>query len=115
MYQHETDFDAVDRNTGIREVLGVGPTFEYELINKEDWIGRRLVVDKFRDRRVIICGDACHLWVPYAGYGMNAGIADATNLSWLLAAHLDGWADEAILDSYHAERLQSPNRSRISR
>lgn len=36
---------------------------------------------------------------------MNAGIADATNLSWLLAAHLDGWADEAILDSYQTERL----------
>jgi len=76
-----------------------------KLLSKEDWIGRRLVVDKFRDRRVFICGDACHLWVPYAGYGMNAGIADATNLSWLLAAHLDGWADEAILDSYQAERL----------
>ena len=105
MYEHETDFDAVDRNTGIREVLGIGPAFEYELLSREDWIGRRLVVDKFRDRRVFICGDACHLWVPYAGYGMNAGIADATNLSWLLAAHLDGWADEAILDSYQAERL----------
>ena len=38
-------------------------------------------------------GDAAHLWVPYAGYGMNAGIADALNLAWLLAAHLAGWAD----------------------
>ena len=57
-------------------------------ISKEDWIGRRLVADRFRDRRVFICGDAAHLWVPYAGYGMNAGIADAMNLSWLLAARL---------------------------
>ena len=31
--------------------------------------------------------------MPYAGYGMNAGIADATNLAWLLAAFLQGWAD----------------------
>jgi hypothetical protein len=42
--------------------------------------------------------------VPYAGYGMNAGIADALNLSWLLAARLQGWADEGILDAYEAER-----------
>ena len=42
--------------------------------------------------------------MPYAGYGMNAGIADAMGLSWLLAAHLNGWASEAILDAYEAER-----------
>ena len=63
------------------QILGVGADFEYEVISKEDWIGRRLVADRFRDRRVFICGDAAHLWVPYAGYGMNAGIADAANLS----------------------------------
>ena len=43
--------------------------------------------------------------MPYAGYGMNAGIADATNLAWLLAATLDGWASPDILDAYEAERL----------
>ena len=43
----------------------------------------RLVADRFRDRRVFVCGDAAHLWIPHAGYGMNAGIADAANLSWL--------------------------------
>jgi len=45
------------------------------------------------------------LWVPYAGYGMNAGIADALNLSWLLAACVRGWGDDGILDAYEAERL----------
>jgi len=115
MYEHETDFDAVDAQHRIREGTRIGPAFEYELLSKEDWIGRRSWSDKFRDRRVFICGDACHLWVPYAGYGMNAGIADATNLSWLLAAHLDGWADEAILDSIKPNGCPSPNRSRISR
>jgi hypothetical protein len=74
-------------------------------MSNEDWIGRRLISDKFREGRIFICGDACHLWVPFAGYGMNAGIADATNLSWLLAAHLQGWADAAILDAYEIERL----------
>lgn len=88
----------------IREILGVGPDFHYEVISKEDWIARRLVADKFRDRRVFICGDAAHLWIPNAGYGMNAGIADAADLSWMIAATLDGWAGPAVLDAYEAER-----------
>jgi len=53
---------------------------------------------------VFLAGDAAHLWVPYAGYGMNAGIADATNLAWLLGAVVNGWADPGILDAYEAER-----------
>jgi hypothetical protein len=100
----EPEFDSVDRDDSIREILGVGPDFAYEVISKEDWVGRRLVANRFRDRRVFIAGDAAHLWVPYAGYGMNAGIADAINLSWLLAARVQGWGDERILDAYEAER-----------
>jgi 2-polyprenyl-6-methoxyphenol hydroxylase-like FAD-dependent oxidoreductase len=100
----ETDFGAVDRDRCIRMVLGVGPDFEYEILSQEDWIGRRMLADKFRDRRVFICGDAAHIWVPFAGYGMNAGIADAMDLSWMLAGVLQGWAAPAILDAFEAER-----------
>jgi 2-polyprenyl-6-methoxyphenol hydroxylase-like FAD-dependent oxidoreductase len=100
----EPEFDSVDRDRSIREILGVGEDFHYEVISKEDWVGRRLVADRFRNGRVFIAGDAAHLWVPYAGYGMNAGIADAINLSWLLSACVQGWADERILDAYQAER-----------
>jgi 2-polyprenyl-6-methoxyphenol hydroxylase-like FAD-dependent oxidoreductase len=100
----ETDFDAVDRDRCIRLILGVDQTFEYTVLGKEDWFGRRMLADRFRDRRVFICGDAAHIWVPFGGYGMNAGIADATNLAWMLAGVLIGWADPAILDAYTAER-----------
>jgi 2-polyprenyl-6-methoxyphenol hydroxylase-like FAD-dependent oxidoreductase len=110
---HEKDFDAVDRDWAIRTILGVGDDFRYEIISKEDWIARRLVADRFRDRRAFICGDASHLWVPMAGYGMNAGIADAMNLSWTLAAYLDGWGGEGILDAYQAER--QPITEQVSR
>jgi 2-polyprenyl-6-methoxyphenol hydroxylase-like FAD-dependent oxidoreductase len=109
----ETDFEAVDRDKCIRTILGVDADFKYDIISKEDWFGRRLVASKFRDRCAFIAGDAAHIWVPYAGYGMNAGIADAMNLSWLLAAHLNGWAPPAILDAYEAERL--PITSQVSR
>ena len=101
---NEPEFDSVDRDASIREILGVEADFAYEVISKEDWVGRRLVADRFRAGRVFIAGDAAHLWVPYAGYGMNAGVADAVNLGWLLSACVQGWADEAILDAYQAER-----------
>jgi 2-polyprenyl-6-methoxyphenol hydroxylase-like FAD-dependent oxidoreductase len=109
----EKRFESVDRDACIRLLLGTGASLEYELLSKEDWIGRRLVVDRLRDRRLFICGDAAHLWVPYAGFGMNAGIADAFNLSWLLAAHLNGWAPAAILNGYEIERL--PITEQVSR
>ncbi len=109
----ETDFDAIDRDWAIRQILGVGDDFDYEVISNEDWVGRRLVADRFRDRRVFICGDAAHLWIPMAGYGMNAGIADAMNLSWLLAGRLHGWLAEAALVAHEAER--QPITEQVSR
>jgi 2-polyprenyl-6-methoxyphenol hydroxylase-like FAD-dependent oxidoreductase len=111
--REDETFETVDRDGSIRAILGVGPDFEYDILSREDWVGRRLVADRFRHGRAFICGDAAHLWMPYAGYGMNAGIADATNLAWLLAACLQGWADLAILDAYEAERL--PITEQVSR
>jgi 2-polyprenyl-6-methoxyphenol hydroxylase-like FAD-dependent oxidoreductase len=110
---NEVNFDSVDRDWAIRTILGVGSSFRYEALSKQDWIGRRLVADHFRSRHAFICGDAAHLWIPYGGYGMNAGIADAANLSWLIAAVLHGWASPAILDAYEAER--QPITEQVSR
>lgn len=95
---------SVDRDAAIRAILGVDQDFVLDMVSKEDWVARRLLADRFRDRRVFLAGDATHLWVPFAGFGMNAGIADVLNLTWTLGAHLHGWADEGILDAYEAER-----------
>jgi hypothetical protein len=100
----EDDFESVDRDWALRAILGVDVDFDYQLLAKEDWIGRRLIADRFRRGRAFLCGDSAHIWVPYAGYGMNAGIADAANLAWMLAAHLAGWAPDAVLDAYERER-----------
>lgn len=101
----EAESGPPDRDWCIRAILGVGDTFAYEVVSEEDWVARRLVADRFRDGRVFIAGDAAHLWVPYGGYGMNAGIADALNLTWVLGAILDGWAGPRMIDAYEAERL----------
>jgi len=113
LYRGETDVDAVDRDWALRQILGVGPDFKYEVISKEDWVARRLVADKLWDGRVFICGDAAHVWIPHGGYGMNAGIADAANLAWKLAAVLKGWASPGILGAYSIER--QPITDQVSR
>jgi 2-polyprenyl-6-methoxyphenol hydroxylase-like FAD-dependent oxidoreductase len=109
----DEDLRTLDRDRCIRQILGVGPNFKFEILGQEDWTGRRMIADRFRDRRVFLCGDAAHIWVPFAGYGMNAGIADGMNLSWKLAGVIKGWADPAILDTYEVERL--PVTEQVSR
>ena len=97
-------YEALDFDQSIRDLLGVDSSFTWEVLNHEDWTGRRLVADRFRARRVFIAGDAAHLWVPYAGYGMNAGIADGVNLIWHMSAVLRGVSPARRLDAYEAER-----------
>jgi len=110
-YPGETGLDHLDRDWVIRSILGVGPDFDYEVLSCENWIARRLVASKFRDRRVFICGDAAHVWMPLGGFGMSAGIADAANLAWKLAGVLHGWARPQILDAYEAERQPITNQA----
>jgi 2-polyprenyl-6-methoxyphenol hydroxylase-like FAD-dependent oxidoreductase len=60
--------------------------------------------ERYRTGRVLLAGDAAHIHPPMGGQGLNLGIQDAFNLGWKLAAVVDGWAPEGLLDSYHAER-----------
>ncbi|HZU15263.1 MAG TPA: FAD-dependent monooxygenase [Candidatus Dormibacteraeota bacterium] len=68
------------------------------------WELRIAVADRYRRDRILVAGDACHSHPPYGGFGLNTGLEDAANLSWKLAAVLQGWGGEALLDSYQAER-----------
>lgn len=63
------------------------------------------VVDRFRDGRVFLLGDAGHVHSPAGGQGMNTGIGDAVNLGWKLAQVLQGRASEALLATYEPERI----------
>lgn len=60
--------------------------------------------ERYRVGRVLLAGDAAHIHPPTGGQGLNLGVQDAFNLGWKLAAVVDGWAPEGLLDSYHAER-----------
>lgn len=62
------------------------------------------MAEHFRSGRILLAGDAAHVMPPFAGQGLNSGIRDAANLAWKLAAICAGQADEALLDTYEAER-----------
>lgn len=89
----------------IRRVrTAVGRPVEVEILTRDTWAAHRLIADRYRDRRVLLAGDACHLHPPFGGYGMNLGIADSVDLGWKLSAMLQGWGGEALLASYEDER-----------
>lgn len=58
----------------------------------------------YRDRRVLLAGDAAHVHYPAGGQGLSLGIQDAVNLGWKLAQVAHGVSDDTLLDTYHAER-----------
>jgi hypothetical protein len=58
----------------------------------------------YRDRRVLLAGDAAHVHSPVGGQGLNIGVQDAVNLGWKLAQVVHETSPESLLDTYHAER-----------
>jgi 3-(3-hydroxy-phenyl)propionate hydroxylase len=77
-------------------------------VHSPTWISRftdmiRQAVS-YRDRRVLLAGDAAHVHPPQGGQGLNTGVQDAVNLGWKLAQVVNGTSPDGLLDTYHAER-----------
>ncbi|MFI1034145.1 FAD-dependent oxidoreductase [Streptomyces sp. NPDC020951] len=87
----------------IRRAVGVAD-LDVEITGKAPWHAAQRVVRSYRSGRVFLAGDSAHEMSPTGAFGSNTGIQDAHNLAWKLAAVLDGWAGEPLLDSYDAER-----------
>lgn len=81
-----------------------GLDMDFEILSSDEWIASKLLADSYREGRVFLAGDACHLHPPFGGFGMNMGVADSVDLGWKLAACLQGWGGPELLDSYEAER-----------
>lgn len=82
-----------------------GADVDFEIISGGPWTGGlALVADEYRKDRVLLLGDAAHLFTPLGGLGMNCGIGDAVNIGWKLAALAQRWGGAALLDSYTVER-----------
>jgi 2-polyprenyl-6-methoxyphenol hydroxylase-like FAD-dependent oxidoreductase len=77
-------------------------------IHSPTWISRFTDMTRqaaaYRERRILLAGDAAHVHSPVGGQGLNTGVQDAVNLGWKLAQVVHQTAPESLLDTYHAER-----------
>ncbi|WP_067607849.1 rifampin monooxygenase [Nocardiopsis listeri] len=77
-------------------------------VHSPRWLSRfgdaTRLAEKYRVGRVLLAGDSAHVHPPLGGQGLNLGVQDAFNLGWKLAADLQGWAPEGLLDGYESER-----------
>jgi 2-polyprenyl-6-methoxyphenol hydroxylase-like FAD-dependent oxidoreductase len=98
----QRDYTTDDIKAAIRRA--VGRDFEFEILSVLPWVRRELVAERYRGGRGFIAGDAAHVMSPTGGFGMNTGIQDVVDLSWKLAATIEGWGGDGLLDSYGIER-----------
>src|SRR6185437_5215693 len=77
-------------------------------IHSPTWVSRFTDMSRqagtYRDRRVLLAGDAAHVHPPVGGQGLNIGVQDAVNLGWKLAQVVRRTSPDRLLDTYHAER-----------
>jgi 2-polyprenyl-6-methoxyphenol hydroxylase-like FAD-dependent oxidoreductase len=77
-------------------------------VHSPTWISRFTDMARqaaaYRDRRVLLAGDAAHVHNPVGGQGLNTGVQDAVNLGWKLAQVVNQTSPDSLLDTYHAER-----------
>ena len=92
-----------DLQTSLRKVSGTDVTLT-AVHAAVRWTDNSRQASTYRLGRVLLAGDAAHVHAPIGGQGLNLGIGDAINLGWKLAATVNGWAPETLLDTYTHER-----------
>lgn len=101
-YDDDEPMTVTELRDSIRRVLGVDlPMGEPTRLTRFTFHARQ--VERYRDGRILMAGDAAHLF-PSPGVALGAGLLDSVNLGWKLAAEIQGWAPDGLLDTYHDER-----------
>ena len=106
--RHFTLHSVVDTDEEMKTMFEkiVAMPMKYEMLSCAPWRQNLLLADNYGQGRVFLAGDAVHLVIPTGGLGMNSGVGDAIDLSWKLAATLQGWGGSGLLSSYDIERRQ---------
>ena len=106
--RHFTLHSVVDSDDEMKTMFeqAVAMPVKYEMLSCAPWRQNLLLADSYGQGRVFLAGDAVHLVIPTGGLGMNSGVGDAVDLSWKLAATLQGWGGPGLLASYEIERRQ---------
>ncbi|MET0931395.1 MAG: FAD-dependent monooxygenase [Aeromicrobium sp.] len=101
-YPVDVDVDSLDVAAIVRRIIGADRPFE--VVYAGAYKIHERIADEYRAGRLFVAGDAAHLYAPFGGHNMNSGLGDAVNLGWKLGAVVNGWAEDALLDTYGAER-----------
>ena len=112
--KHWTLHAVVDSDEAMKEQFEktVGMPVQYEMLYCGQWRQNLMLADSYGNgSRVFLAGDAVHLVIPTGGLGMNSGVGDAFDLSWKLAATIQGWGGPNLLKSYEIERRQIGERN----
>ena len=111
--RHFTLHSVVENDADMRTMFEqtVAMPVKYEMLYVGQWRQNLLLADKYGQDGIFLAGDAVHLVIPTGGLGMNSGVGDAVDLSWKLAATLQGWGGPSLLASYEIERRQIGTRN----
>ena len=98
MHKRRSPGEVVDED-GIRRTIqkAIGADIPVTIVSQRAWnAGGYLVAERFQGGRMLLAGDAAHLFTPTGGFGLNTGIDDCANLAWKLAAVLQGWGGDKL-------------------
>ena len=87
----------------VRKALG-RDDIEYEILKVNKWRRSQFTAEKYSQGRFFLAGDAAHTMSPTGGHGLNTGIGDVMDLSWILHALLEGWGGPGLIEAYNTER-----------
>ena len=108
--KEESDYSLADSASLFQTMLGA--SCPVEIVNRNSWhAGYSLVAQHYQRGRVFMAGDAVHLFTPTGGLGYNTAIEDVVNLAWKLAARVQGWGSDGLLDTYETERRHVARRN----
>lgn len=98
------DWRDIDPKAVIQSLLGCKTPLE--VVSVQPWTAHALTAQRYQspNGRVLLAGDAAHLFTPTGGLGMNTGVSDAIDLAWKLGASVQGWAGAELVSSYEQER-----------
>ena len=99
------DINAFTQEQAERAVrIAIGADVPFRIIGLDPWVIHARIADTYRRGRAFVVGDAARQHSTYGAHGMNIGLSDAADIGWKLAAVIQGWAPEALLDTFTTER-----------
>ncbi|MBB4662187.1 FAD-dependent monooxygenase [Conexibacter arvalis] len=106
----EVTLEAAQLLDAARRYLGVGPEIVLEAVSVSTHLVQKRVAETLRKGRILLVGDAVQAFPPHLGQNLNSGIAAAATLGWALAAVVQGWGGDTLLDAYAHERAAVAHR-----